>query len=305
MDDQDDEAQKAEDAGGADSSKITVNQEVDSIMEVLGKKGEDTVALLRELLADETKIQSKDLKLKQVLLEILFLKYGSQSLEHVSRGIDKIKPVLEEQFKNQKEAQQHAMHTVFKAFSMDKLSAQKFEQENIYHVRSKVVNLAEKLNVSGVFQASHIIEWCINELDAHCTAEIPVDLDFVHCHLILELLKLSLSQRSNIVYRYVQEKNKVAEVKIETPYEKRKREQEMAERGDDEQMKKEEPPKEKSPQEIQEEQQAVHLQFSEQYANALNEERDLTKQTLALLEQKNQGKHSLDALIDKVALLTN
>lgn len=100
MDDQDDEAQKAEDAGGADSSKITVNQEVDSIMEVLGKKGEDTVALLRELLADETKIQSKDLKLKQVLLEILFLKYGSQSLEHVSRGIDKIKPVLEEQFKN-------------------------------------------------------------------------------------------------------------------------------------------------------------------------------------------------------------
>ena len=85
------------------------------------------------------------------------------------------------------------MQTVFKAFSMDKLSAQKFEQENIYHVRSKVVNLAEKLNVSGVFQAAHIIEWCINELDEHCTPENPVDLDFVHCHLILDLININES----------------------------------------------------------------------------------------------------------------
>ena len=302
MDSPDEDGQQAEANG--DAAKVTVNQEVDSIMEVLGKKGEDTVALLRELLADETKIQSKDLKLKQVLIEILFLKYGSQSLEHVSRGIEKIKPVLEEQFKDQKEAQQHATLTVFKAFSMDKLSAQKFEQENIYHVRSKVVNLAEKLNVSGVFQAAPIIEWCIAELSSHCTPEAPVDLDFVHCHLILDLLKLALSQRSNIVYRYVQEKNKVAEVKIETPYEKRKREQEMAERGEEEQVKKEEPPKEKTAQEIQEEQQAIHKQFGEQYAKAMIEEQELIRGTLALVDQNNQG-HALDALRDKVALLTN
>lgn len=145
------------------------------------------------------------------------------------------------------------MQTVFKAFSMDKLSAQSFEKANIYHVRSKVVNLAEKLNNSGVFQAPHIIEWCVNELSEHCTAETPLDLDFVHCHLILNLIKLCLSQRSNIVYRYIQEKNKVTEVKIETPYERRmreQREQEMADKGEDEQMKKEEAPKEKSQQQI-------------------------------------------------------
>lgn len=102
MDSPDEE--KADAEANGDSGKVTVHQEVDSIMEVLGKKGEDTVALLRALLADESKIQSKDLKLKQVLIEILFLKYGSQSLEHVSRGIEKIKPVLEEQFKDQRES---------------------------------------------------------------------------------------------------------------------------------------------------------------------------------------------------------
>lgn len=53
MDSPDEEKAEAE-ANGA--GQISVNQEVDSIMEVLAKKGEDTNALLRELLADESKI---------------------------------------------------------------------------------------------------------------------------------------------------------------------------------------------------------------------------------------------------------
>jgi len=170
-----------EKADAADVQGVTVNQEVDSIMEVLAKKGEDTVALLRELLQDGEKIKSKDAKLKQILVEIMLTKYGSQSLEHLSRGIEKVKPVLEEQFKDQKESQVHAMHSVFKAFSMDKLSAQNYEKENIYHVRQKVVSLAEKLNHSGVFQPSITIEWCVEQLTSYSSEGQKVDLDFVHC----------------------------------------------------------------------------------------------------------------------------
>lgn len=80
--------------------KADIKKDVDQIMEALAKKGEDTVALLKELLGDQERIKSQGLQLKQILIEILFLKYGSQSLEHVSRGIDKIKPILEEHFKD-------------------------------------------------------------------------------------------------------------------------------------------------------------------------------------------------------------
>lgn len=219
-------------------------------MEALSKRGEDTIQLLKDLLSESGKVQSSGLTLKQIIIEILFLKYGSQSLEHVSRGIDKIKPVLEEQFKGQAEAQKHAILTVFKAFSVDKLSAQNFDKENIYHVRSKVVNLAEKLSTSGVFDPGLIIEWCIEELANHCNqGQSSLDLDFVHCHLVLNQLKLALSQKSNVIHQYIQEKNKITEVKIETPFEKRQREQRQQEAGmEDIGMKEEDQPKEKSQQ---------------------------------------------------------
>ena len=65
-------------------------------MDALSKKGEDTIQLLKDLFIEGGKVKSQGLVLKQIIIEVLFLKYGSQSLEHVSRGIEKIRPVLEE-----------------------------------------------------------------------------------------------------------------------------------------------------------------------------------------------------------------
>lgn len=242
--------------------------------------------------------------LKQIIIEVLFLKYGSQSLEHVSRGIEKIKRVLEEEFKDQREAQKHAIRTVFKAFSVDQLSAQCFDKENIYHVRSKVVNLVEKLSTSGVFDSAFIIEWCIEELADHCKPEATVlDLDYVHCHVVLNQLKQAFSQRSNVIHQYIQEKNKITEVKIETPHEKRLRWQREQEAGaEDAGMKGEDEPKEKSQQQIQQEELAVRQKFEEMYATAAQKDQALVEQTLKLIDEKSEGQ-TLMPLREKVLLL--
>lgn len=92
------------DGAQVDEFQETVKQDVELIMEALSKKGEDTVQLLKDLLNEGGKVKSSGMVLKQIIIEVLFLKYGSQSLEHVSRGIEKIKPVLEEQFKDKADA---------------------------------------------------------------------------------------------------------------------------------------------------------------------------------------------------------
>lgn len=102
-----------------------IDEEVDLIMQELAKKG-DITEDLRTLLADKTKIKSEGLLLKQVLLETVFTKFGVQSLEHVSRGVQKVGKVLQEQFKGQADAQRMALDTIFKAFNMDLLTAQNF-----------------------------------------------------------------------------------------------------------------------------------------------------------------------------------
>lgn len=99
-----------------------VAAEVEHIMGVLAQKG-DITELLRELLADKTKIKSEGLKLKQIFLEIIFTKFGVHSLEHVSRGVEKVRTALDELFKGNAEAQRMALDTIFKSFGMDQLAS--------------------------------------------------------------------------------------------------------------------------------------------------------------------------------------
>jgi len=95
-----------------------VNDEIELIMAALSKKG-DIIPELKELLADKTKITTDGLMLKQVFLEIIFTKFGSHSLEHVTRGIEKVSSILDEHYKGNEEAQKMALETIFKAFNMD------------------------------------------------------------------------------------------------------------------------------------------------------------------------------------------
>lgn len=47
---------------------------------------------------DGKEVKTKGELLKQIFLEILFTKYGAQSLEHVTRGIERVKPILMEHY---------------------------------------------------------------------------------------------------------------------------------------------------------------------------------------------------------------
>ena len=92
------------------------------MIDTISQKG-DLVEPLNELLADKTKINSSGLKLKQIFLEVILTKFGGRSLEHISEGIRKVKPILDSQFFKQDDAQHMALETIFKAYSMDQLSA--------------------------------------------------------------------------------------------------------------------------------------------------------------------------------------
>jgi hypothetical protein len=50
---------------------------------------------------------------------VIFTKYGLHSIEHIEKGIEKIKPVLLSFFKDQKESQEIILNSLFQAFNMD------------------------------------------------------------------------------------------------------------------------------------------------------------------------------------------
>ena len=63
-------------------------------MDVLSQKGTDISKQLTDLFKDETRILSKELKLKQIFIEVIFTKYGLHSIEHIEKGIEKVKTIL-------------------------------------------------------------------------------------------------------------------------------------------------------------------------------------------------------------------
>lgn len=64
------------------------------------------------------------------------------------------------------------------------------------------------------------INWCIETLEKHDN----LSLDFAHCQLILDLMMIQKDQKEHVTAIFTQEKDKVSEIKVETPFEKRQRE---------------------------------------------------------------------------------
>ena len=56
------------DAENVDEEQAKIKQDVELIMEVLSKKGEDTVALLKELFIEGGKVKSSGMVLKQIII---------------------------------------------------------------------------------------------------------------------------------------------------------------------------------------------------------------------------------------------
>ena len=95
-----------------------IDQDVSKIMDVISQKG-DLVEPLMTLLNDPNEISSTGLQLKQIFLEIILTKYGGRSLEHISEGIRRVKPILDLHYQDQEESQRMALDTIFKAYNMD------------------------------------------------------------------------------------------------------------------------------------------------------------------------------------------
>lgn len=79
-----------------------------------------------------------------------------------------------------------ALETIFKAYSMDQLSAQDFSNENLFQVRSKVTKIVERFIQQGVLDTLTTIEWCISTLEKHDKFSV----DYAHCQLVLDLMTI-------------------------------------------------------------------------------------------------------------------
>jgi hypothetical protein len=84
-------------------AESSVDNEVASLMDTINQKG-DIVDPLLKLLSDKQRINSSGLKMKQIFLEVILTKYGGRSLEHISEGIRKVKPILDEHYLGEEEA---------------------------------------------------------------------------------------------------------------------------------------------------------------------------------------------------------
>ena len=80
-----------------------VHEEVELLMQALSQKPFE-LSSFQELLEDKNRIKSEGNTLKQLLLEVLLTKFGTHSLEHLTRGIEKIKPVILQMFQNNQDA---------------------------------------------------------------------------------------------------------------------------------------------------------------------------------------------------------
>jgi hypothetical protein len=92
-----------------------------------------------------------------------------------------------------------ALDTIFKAYNMDQLSAQDFEKENLFQLRSKVVNLVERFNQMEVLDTTIIINWCADILSKHNKKS----LDFTHSQVVLTLIQKMKLQKKNIIRVFV------------------------------------------------------------------------------------------------------
>ena len=84
-------------------------------------------------------------------------------------------------------------------------------------MRSKVTKVVERFIQQGVLDTKTTIEWCIGVLEKH----EKFSVDYAQCQLVLDLIKIQRDQKEHLTTIFVQEKDKVSEIKVETPYEKR------------------------------------------------------------------------------------
>ena len=141
------------------------------------------------------------------------------------------------------------------------------------------------------------MSWCIEQLEAFTSS--PVSLQFIHCYLILQLTERLQSQRGHIVSKFVQDCDKACEIKIETDYEKRVREE--AEAKGEEVRPGFEKPKEKTAEEIKAEQVKIEAEYRQLYKNTYEEEKQVLESTIVRL---NKSAH-LKGLMSKIVLLSH
>ena len=128
-------------------------------------------------------------------------------------------------------------------------------------IQFKLINLVERLNQIGVLDTSFAIQWCLDQLEKH---DGELQIESSQFQLILILLKNSETLCAHLIARFRQAIQRPSEVRIETPYEKYQRENniEPAEGETREER------KEKTPEEIVEEKANITTNYTEKFNQA-------------------------------------
>ena len=101
-----DASMSSEENGGEDKrskDEQSLDEEVELVMNVLSEKG-DVSEAFKTLVHDKTKIKSEGKVLYQLLIEIMLTKFGTNQMEHVQRGVDKVKSAIVPIFADNSEA---------------------------------------------------------------------------------------------------------------------------------------------------------------------------------------------------------
>ena len=105
-------------------------------------------------------------------MEVVFTKFGMLSLEHVSRGVERVRVILEEMFLGQEESQKMALDLILTSFNFPKV--QDYAERNMFQQRNKIITLIVRLNQLGIFESQIVINWCIEKLSLLDTISIEL-----------------------------------------------------------------------------------------------------------------------------------
>ena len=159
-------------------------------------------------------------------------------------------------------------------------------------IQFKLINLVERLNQVGVLNTSFAIEWCLDQLEKY---DGELQVEFCQFQLILILLKNSETLCDHLIARFRQSIQRPSEVRIETPFERYQRENNI-EPADGETR---EERKEKTPEEIVEEKAKITTDYDEKFKLAQSSH----KASLEKVKGQIQNKEKFAKLSSYIDLL--
>jgi hypothetical protein len=100
---------------------------------------------------------------KIVLLEVILIKYAAKSLEHVGKGLEKVKAILNLAYNGNQKSQEAALDLMMDVYGLE-INDQKYEADNLFVLRDWVVSIVEKMCILDIFDCQVVIDWAVSRI---------------------------------------------------------------------------------------------------------------------------------------------